>query len=111
MSSKKLFHTALKIIQKNFGTVATWHKENNTSALATVLFKSPSKTHEIGEIDYNIESYTMEYNEDDFPSMMDLVMKGELQEVTIEGTRFYVRSCTRKFDGSTIYATLNLITT
>ncbi len=104
---------AFNAITNTFGTPATWQPVGGEDIQnAQVLYKDPSEAASIGDADYDIDGYVMEYMKGDFEGLKLSVDRGNLETVSItmrEGNdiEFYVRKCTTKYDGRTIVAKLN----
>lgn len=106
-------NTAFDIVTNVFGNDASWlPKAGGPLQTATVLYKDATEKHGLGDVDYNIERYVMEYKAGVFPGLKESVTAGEMEKVSITTDQnitleFFVRRIETKFDGKTIIAILN----
>lgn len=104
--------TVFNTVTAIFGETAVWLPSAGGDSLsAAVLYKDPSAKYGIGESEFDVEEYYMEYKQGDLPGLKEAVNNGYLESLTITSKTgsmdFFVRKCTKKFDGKTIVAILN----
>ena len=96
-----------------FGETAVWiPSAGGPPVSAAVLYKDPSAKYGIGESEFDVEEYYMEYKQGDLHGLKEAVNNGHLESITVSNSsgtvEFYVRKCSKKFDGKTIVAILNI---
>ena len=94
-------HGAHAIVAKAMGYDATWN-----DVTARVLFNDPSSKYQLAGIEFEPAGWSMEYQNGDFPGLYELVHGGEVPQVTIDTTAYYIRSIRKDFDGKTYKAQL-----
>lgn len=100
-------------VTATFGDIAKWTPSTGGETFsASVLYKDPSAKYGIGESEFEVEEYFMEYKLGDLPGLKEAVNSGRLESLTITNRigslDFFVRKCTKQVDGKTIFALLNI---
>lgn len=91
------------IVNDVMGYDCTWGEHT-----ARVLFNDPSKKYQLAGLDFEPAGWSMEYKEGDLVGLYDSVQAGEIEEITIGTTEYYVRSVRKEFDGKSYTAQLEL---
>lgn len=89
------------IVANTMGNDCTWGAH-----VARVLFNDPSKKYQLAGIDFEPAGWSMEYQEGDLPGLYESVNSGDIEQVTIEGNSYAVRSVRKEFDGKSYTAQL-----
>lgn len=103
-----LQRAAFGVIQDVMGFAATWTPAaGGDEKTARVLFQNPTEDMKLAGVDYAPDHWRMEYQIDDFPGLETAANRRQSAEIVeIEGTQYYVRKVSKKFDGKTFIADL-----
>jgi hypothetical protein len=113
----KIQKGASKVVNSTFGYMVSWQPSIGGPAItAKILFKEPTKKDETGEMEFSPFSYSMEYDKDDLPGLIDAVRDNDLETVTIypigetvdHGIAYTVRTVESIWDGKAYMALLEL---
>jgi hypothetical protein len=91
------------LVNKVMGCDAAWGEHT-----ARVLFNDPSKKYQLAGLDFEPAGWSMEYKEGDLPGLYESSQAGDITEVTINTTEYWVRSVRKEFDGKSYTAQLEL---
>jgi hypothetical protein len=94
---------AHSLVNQVMGYDCTWGEH-----VARVLFNDPSKKYQLAGLDFEPAGWSMEYKEGDLPGLYERSQQGEIDEVTIGTTDYWVRSVRKEFDGKSYTAQLEL---
>lgn len=103
------------VIRAFDGRPATWKPLNDATEInKIVLYKNPTQKLELGQNDFSLERFAMEYYETDFPGLYESVSDANNETVIIEVSEgvlqtFIVKRCEKKYDGKSILAILTPI--
>lgn len=103
---RAVFNTA----RRTFGFDASWTPVGGGDPHeAKVLFSNPTEAVQHLGIEWNAETWYMEYYLDDFPGLKASVdARSNKEVIEIEGQEYYVRTVEKKHDGKTYLATLKI---
>lgn len=101
---------AFGIVTNTFGEDAAWQPfDGSDYQTAKVLFKEPTKQHELGDIEYTPYTYIMEYHKPNFEGLFESVAKNNSEHISINQIDYYVRKVDAIWDGQTFRAILEKI--
>lgn len=99
--------TAFDIVTNTMGYDAVWMpSDNSPSQTARILFKNPTESTRLQNVEYDPLLNTMEYKQGDFNGLKESVDQKNNEELEINGIRFRVLQITAKYDGKTLIADL-----
>lgn len=113
----KLQKGAAKVVHSTFGYMVSWQPlAGGDPFTAKILFKEPTKKDETGGMEFSPFSYSMEYDRDELPGLLEYVRAGndevvniyQIGETTAEGKEYDVRTVDAIFDGKNYMALLEL---
>jgi len=100
-----LQNTMFDTVTNTMGYDATWG-----ILTARVLFTGPTEKEKLKQADFDPDKLEMEYKAGDFGGLNELLDNNEMQTVTIDGIgEFTVKSVSKKFDGKTFIARLQVL--
>lgn len=104
--SKSVFAATVETM----GYVATWEPAGGgDTQTAKVHFNNPTEAVQRVGIEYNAESWNMEYYEGDFVGLKTAVdARGSAESIQAAGKEWFVKSVIQKHDGKTYIAELKL---
>lgn len=93
---------AFSIVTNTFGYEAKWQPSDGSDyQTARVLFKEPTKPHEIGSMDFDPFTYIAEYHPGHFPGLKESIDAGNSERVTINEIDYHVLKVDTIWDGKT----------
>jgi len=92
-----------------FGYDAEWTpSDGGPLQVARGHYKKPNEARDqFGQVVFNPYVHMMEYKEGDFAGLAEAVRSGRDENVTVNGTTFFVREVKARWDGKTFYAQLD----
>lgn len=107
---ESLQRTVFDVARRTFGFEASWTPVGGGESYeARVLFSNPTEAVQHLGIEWNAETWYMEYYLDDFPGLKASVdARANKEVILIEEQEYYIRSVTRKADGKTYLAMLKI---
>lgn len=103
--------TAVSVVKNTMGYDAVWIPSDNSHPSGysgRVLFKNPTENKELAGVEYDPNHYQMEYAEEQFPGLQELVgANNGGEQITINSVLYNVQNISTKFDGKTIIADLS----
>lgn len=106
-----LEESTFNIVANTMGYQAVWSPSDGGVLLsAIVLYKNPSETARVLEVEYNPKRAMMEYFETDLPGLFEAVAdKSNDETVVINGIEYGVNQVLSKFDGKSYTAHLQVL--
>lgn len=96
---------AFNVVKNVFAHDASWTPSAGGSAIETkVLRREPTYKDDLNGLEYSPLRRLMEYFAEDLPGLFESVRSGTLEEVTIDGQKYYVKDFISKWDGKTLVA-------
>jgi len=91
------------------GYTMVWEPVDAEPLTGLVHFRVPTEKETLAEADYHPMQPYMEFREEDFPGLYDLVSGSVTPTVTIDGTVYIAKSGERLSDGKTVKAYLEIV--
>lgn len=91
------------VVTRVYGSVAIWTPLNGSGSYdIEVLFNEPTAKEKVGSNDYIIERPRIEYLEEQFPGLFDLIQAKSPEIISINSIDYYAFHIEKKFDGTTV---------
>lgn len=106
----RLQKACFRAAQKTFGYLnASWQKSGVDPIFCDVLFKDPTETQKLLGVEYEPNTYIMEYLRGEFPGLLELVRAKKNQIILIDGIEYSTKFAETAYDGKTIRVHLNIL--
>lgn len=106
----RLQKACFRAAQKTFGYMnASWQKSGVGPIFCDVLFKDPTETQKLLGVEYEPNTYIMEYLRGEFPGLYELVRRKDHQYIIIDGNSYTTKYAETAYDGKTIRIHLNIV--
>lgn len=105
----RLQRACFNVAKKTFGYLnASWQRSGGDPVFCDVLFKDPTETQKMLGVEYEPNTYIMEYLRGDFPGLYELVRNKRHQLIVIDGMRYVTKWAETTYDGKTVKIHLNI---
>lgn len=105
----RLQRACFNVAKKTFGYLnASWQRSGGDPVFCDVLLKDPTETQKMLGVEYEPNTYIMEYLSGDFPGLYELVRRKDHQIIIIDGMQYVTKWGERAYDGKTIRIHLNI---
>lgn len=91
------------------GYSCSWTPEAAPTITGLVHFRVPTEKEVLAEAEYRPQQPYMEFREEDFPGLYDLVSGSGTPTVVIDGQQYLAKSGERLSDGKTVKAYLEMV--